>query len=61
MRSGPPLKLTVDNAVKDLDRLQYFLDRRKVGFSIITKTFAIDPLKKANMEKCKAISAPMMI
>jgi len=55
-----PLKLTVDDAVKDLDRLQYFLTGERWDSLWSQRRYAIDVLKKINMEKCKAISTPMV-
>ena len=50
----------VDDAVKDLDRLQYFLTGERWDSLWSQRRYAIDVLKKINMEKCKAISTPMV-
>jgi hypothetical protein len=56
-------KLKVDFAVKDLGTLDYFLGievkAAKNGVLLSQKRYALDLLRKANIEKCKSISTPM--
>lgn len=56
-------KLMNNFAVKDLGLLEYFLGievkHEKNGILLSQRRYALDLLKKANMEKCKAISTPM--
>jgi hypothetical protein len=56
-------KLKVDFAVKDLGTLDYFLGievkATKNGVLLSQKRYALDLLRKANIEKCKSISTPM--
>jgi hypothetical protein len=55
--------LSEEFAIKDLGSLQYFLgievNQSKRGIVLSQKRYALDLLKRTNMEKCKAISTPM--
>jgi histone deacetylase 1/2 len=55
--------LNKDFAVKDLGPLEYFLGvevkPHRDGILLSQKRYALDLLKKANMEKCRPISTPM--
>jgi histone deacetylase 1/2 len=55
--------LNKDFAVKDLGPLEYFLGvevkPHRDGILLSQRRYALDLLKKANMEKCKPISTPM--
>jgi hypothetical protein len=55
--------LSEEFAVKDLCSLQYFLgievNQSERGIVLSQKRYALDLLKRTNMEKCKAISTPM--
>jgi len=56
-------KLKIDFVVKDLGDLEYFLgievNKARDGITLSQRRYALDLLKKANMEKCKPMSTPM--
>ncbi|WVZ53157.1 hypothetical protein U9M48_004138 [Paspalum notatum var. saurae] len=56
-------ELKIDFAVKDLGLLSYFLGievkKARNGILLSQRRYAIDLLKKVNMQKCNAISTPM--
>jgi hypothetical protein len=56
-------QLEHDFVVKDLDCLEYFLGievkKQRSGLLMSQKIYALDLLKRAKMDRCKAISTPM--
>lgn len=56
-------KLKIDFAVKDLGDLEYFLGievkKTRDGIILSQRRYALDLLKRVNMEKCKPMSTPM--
>ncbi|WVZ55440.1 hypothetical protein U9M48_006100 [Paspalum notatum var. saurae] len=56
-------QLRTEFAVKDLGQLQYFLGvgvkSQRDGIVLSQKRYALDILRRANMEKCRPISTPM--
>lgn len=55
-------KLSIDFAIKDLGKLQYFLGietmSHKKGLLLTHKKYILDLLQKTNMQDCKPIATP---